>query len=379
MANGASAASAEKAHTSVIGGSAAGHGTFPYLAFVIREESGQIGRCTGSVVSSNLILTAAHCVVDSEDGVIHSPSTYAVVTGNVEWASPERVVSGVTQIVVNPNYTYTGSFAFWGDAALLQLATPISSPPIKLATTEVWKPGTGAIFAGWGRTTPDQAGATAQLQYADTVVQGTEYCKSQYGSGFHPVGELCTINPPSYDTGTCNGDSGGPLLALQPGTSEVVQIGITSFGAKQCDTTVPNVFTRSDFISTWASNRIKELAPKPPPAPKPAAVVSPELPRLTAKDAKAFARQALTEGLKSRYTGRRAYKATCREIDASKRKCSVSWWNGPNDYWGTVTISYSFQAGEVVWTARFLIRKVNDYCYWQSGHRATCRITKYRR
>ena len=114
----APAAGASSAHSSVIGGSVAGHGTFPYMAFVVREEGAEVGLCSGTVVSSNLILTAAHCVVDAEHGQIRDPSTYAVVTGNVEWASPERVVSAVTQIVVNPNYTYAGEFQFWGDAAL---------------------------------------------------------------------------------------------------------------------------------------------------------------------------------------------------------------------------------------------------------------------
>ena len=354
------------------------------MAFVVRDEEGEVGLCSGTVVSSNLVLTAAHCVVDAEPGQIRDPSTFAVVTGNVEWASPERVVSAVTRIVVNPNYTFAGSFKFWGDAALLQLASPITSPPIRLATSEVWQPGTSAVMVGWGLTTPEQVGPSAQLHYAPTAVQGAEYCKSQVGTLFHPVGELCAIDPPSYATGTCHGDSGGPLLALQPGTSEIIEIGITSFGDEDCATTSPSVFTRADFISTWASNRIQELAPAvpkvtPAPAPKPTpTVVAPSLPRLTSKVAKTLAREALTGALRSQFVHRGAYKIACSEVESTKQRCSVSWWSGPNDYWGTITIYYLLEAGKPVWNDRYLIRKVNDYCYWRSGHRATCPIQKFR-
>jgi secreted trypsin-like serine protease len=379
----APAAGASSAHSSVIGGSVAGHGTFPYMAFVVREEGAEVGLCSGTVVSSNLILTAAHCVVDAEHGQIRDPSTYAVVTGNVEWASPERVVSAVTQIVVNPNYAYAGEFQFWGDAALLQLATPISSPAIRLATSEIWQPGTSAEVAGWGRTSPDQVGPPAQLHYAPTVVQSTEYCKSKLGTHFHPVGELCAVNPPSYGAGTCHGDSGGPLLALQPGTSEIIEIGITSFGEEDCATTSPSVFTRADFVSTWASNRINELTPSAPKAtpaltPKLTTVAAPPLRRLTSKTAKMLAREALTSGLRSRFVHRGAYKIACAEVESTKQKCSVSWWSGPNDYWGTVTIYYLLEAGRQVWSDQYLIRKVNDYCYWRSGHRVACPIQKLR-
>ena len=47
--------------------------------------------------------------------------------------------------------------------------------------------------------------------------------------------------------GTCNGDSGGPLLLQDaPGDySSYVQIGVTSFGANDgCDSERPDVFAR---------------------------------------------------------------------------------------------------------------------------------------
>jgi hypothetical protein len=173
------------------------------------------------------------------------------------------------------------------------------------------------------------------------------------------------------------------LLSLQPATSEIIEIGITSFGEEDCATTSPGVFTRADFVSTWASNRIQELAPPPKvtPVPMPKAaptVVTPSLPRLTSKMAKTLTREALIGALRNQFVHRGAYKIACSEIESTKQKCSVSWWSGPSDYWGTITISYLVEAGKPVWSDRYLIRKVNDYCYWRSGHRATCPIRKFR-
>ena len=58
-----------------------------------------------------------------------------------------------------------------------------------------------------------------------------------------------------------------------------------------------------------------------------------------------LAREALTSGLRSRFVHRGAYKIACAEVESTKQKCSVSWWSGPNDYWGTVTIYYLLEAG----------------------------------
>jgi len=44
-----------------------------------------------------------------------------------------------------------------------------------------------------------------------------------------------------------------------------------------------------------------------------------------------------------------------------------------------VTIYYLLEGGKTVWNDRYSIKKVNDYCYWHSGHRASCPIRTFRR
>jgi secreted trypsin-like serine protease len=62
----ATGSAAPAAQTSVIGGSQAFPGEFPYVAYV--EETRRRISCSGSVVAPRVILTAAHCVTDGRGG-----------------------------------------------------------------------------------------------------------------------------------------------------------------------------------------------------------------------------------------------------------------------------------------------------------------------
>jgi secreted trypsin-like serine protease len=357
-----------EAQASVIGGRSAEPSTFPWMAFVHDSRGEVAGSCSGTVVSPNLVVTAGHCAEDPETGVVNAASGYTVATGNVDRASPERQVSDVSQVLVYPGYETSGNLKRWGDAALLELSTPTQAPPIKLAISEIWKPGTEAVIAGWGDTYYGEEAATEQLQWATTVVQGKEWCSAN-APEFHPLGQLCAIDAPTYESGTCNGDSGGPMLAEAPGTRELEEIGITSYGFGECSTTRPEVDTRSDLISSWVSARIKELAPPPAPVKspiQPAAPLKPQaqpqLPAMTASEARSYARQALILAFDPRFGHRRNYRATCRMVSPTEQRCGVSWQDAPTNYFGSVAVYYSFEAGRVVWNDRYAIDLVSESC-----------------
>jgi hypothetical protein len=78
--------------------------------------------------------------------------------------------------------------------------------------------------------------------------------------------------------------------------------------------------------------------------------------------------------------GRRArpehgYKATCSRNSATRISCAVSFWNGPNDYYGSVTVYYVSAAfNQVRWTDTYTLHWVDDQCYYHSGHRQSCTI-----
>ncbi len=266
-----------RARASIIGGTEAENGTFPWLAYIIDEHGEGFAQCTGTVIATNVILTAGHCAEDAETGVINEPSGYGVVTGNVEWTSSARQVSGVSKVIIYPGYLRGYGV---GDAALLVLATPTTAPAIRLGTwpsdaTDL-EAGRPAVIAGWGKTFYAEEALLERLRWAETVLQTSSYCEANAPT-FFPSDELCVINPPEYETGACEGDSGGPLISLNPSGSGVIEIGVTSHGYGECLTTRPTVLTRADLIASWAHSWIEAVKPPPPPAPPPTPPPAPTL------------------------------------------------------------------------------------------------------
>jgi hypothetical protein len=256
-----------RALASIVGGVEAASGTFPYLAGVIYQSGESYEVCTGTVISVNVILTAGHCAESVETGVINDPSAYTIITGSVEWSSPARQVSGVSKVIVYPDYS-RGDLV--GDAALLVLSTPTSAPAIGLGTwpsdASDLEAGRPAVIAGWGKTYFAQAQPTEHLRWAETVLQRSSYCEANF-LAFFSGDELCVINPPEYETGACQGDSGGPLISLNPSGSGMIEIGVTSRIGGECLTTRPTVLTRTDLIAPWVHEWVEAVIPPPPPSP----------------------------------------------------------------------------------------------------------------
>jgi secreted trypsin-like serine protease len=256
------------AHAAVIGGKPAQDGTFASVAYIIDIRGNTGGKCTGTVVAPLLVLTAAHCAENMKTGVLNKPSGYRVVTGSVAMTSAEPQVLMVSSVLVYEGFVRGVDDR---DAALLVLSTPTTAPAITLASTSdlgLLQKGSEAMIAGWGRTHYQQSHPTERLQWADTALQAGQWCKRN-APPFYARSEICTITPPSYATGACEGDSGGPLLAQAPGRGEPIQIGITAHGYGRCSTHLPSVYTRVDLISSWVHTWIAayKLPPTPPPTP----------------------------------------------------------------------------------------------------------------
>ncbi len=248
---------APHARTSVVGGELAQAGTFPFMAFITDQRGEEEIACSGTVVAPNLVLTAAHCAVNVQTGGPMETSGYQVVTGAVNWTSPERQLSKVSRILLFPRYSLSGRSAGFGDAALLVLSTPTTAPAIRLASTAnapTLRTGTHALIVGWGETYYGQLELTESLNWARTVLEGNR-CEGL-------PGRICAIDFPKFESGVCHGDSGGPLLAAGPRGQGLIEIGIAQAVFGNCLTTRPGIFTRADLVSAWVGHWISTpLAP----------------------------------------------------------------------------------------------------------------------
>lgn len=246
------------AKASIVGGELAQQGQFPSLVYIADFKGEEVGLCTGTVIAPRLVLTAAHCAEDIQTGVVEPPSGYRIVMGAVNWSSSSRTVAAVSRVIVYPGFNRE---AMTGDVALLELSSPTSTPPMALAGPAdgaLTAAGTPAIVAGWGDTRSGQQAPTESLRFAETVIQGSGWCRRN-AAPFDEASQLCALDPPSYSSGPCEGDSGGPLMVEDPATGGMVEVGITSQGPAGCTTTYPSIFTRASLIYSWAQEWASSL------------------------------------------------------------------------------------------------------------------------
>jgi secreted trypsin-like serine protease len=355
----APAGAAAQPSASVINGDEAAAGTFPYLAWIYYSDSIDNRVCTGSVVASNVVLTAAHCVLRDDFSATVDPARFAVVTGNVHHLAEPHTASAVSSLAVAPNFRIEPPIRtpLAGDAAVLILAQPTPSPPVRLATSQVWSAGTPALVVGWGETGIPNAGDA--LRVGKETVQADAYCQTRV-SYYNPAALICAQDKLEHRYSGCHGDSGGPLVMTAPGTvDEPLEIGVTSFGASDCSPEAPGFFTRVDTVAAWVAGEIAAHPPTfPPPAPPPGVDLTPRepRPRIAAGKARAKATAALRRGLGARFADRREYKIVCDEINVHKQECRVSWKTVDSRYRGTVTVFGLFVAGKVVWHTPYTVR-----------------------
>jgi secreted trypsin-like serine protease len=260
------------AHAAVIGGGPVAGGAFPSLAEVLDERGAVIGQCTGTVIAPTLILTAGHCAENVKTGAHNPPGGYSVLTYAGASGESKQQLSRVTATLVYEGFKRRNDDA---DAALLVLSAPVSAPAVQLAgsiTDPKPRAGTLGRIVGWGRTRFQQSRPTQSLHAAATVLQAASWC-ARNAPPFFKRSELCAIDPPSYASGGCNGDSGGPLLV---GTgAAAVEVGIAVHVYARCSTRRPTVFTSVAAIHAWLESWVTAYAiPAGAPSPTPAATPS---------------------------------------------------------------------------------------------------------
>jgi len=212
----------------IVGGTETEVNEYPWMAAISDSQESQF--CGGTLIASQWVLTAAHCMFKDAQGT--QPQTAGeirVVLGehdlldSFESKIPKKVVN-VSKIINHPSYAPATSN---NDIALLKLSESVdlnTYTPSCLPSSGDNFEGQKAWVYGWGTTTSGGVSAT-KLQEVQVPVVSNSVCKTALQTDITEA-MLCAGGEKNKDG--CQGDSGGPLT-IEVGGAHVL-IGDVSWG-----------------------------------------------------------------------------------------------------------------------------------------------------
>jgi secreted trypsin-like serine protease len=225
---------------------------------------------------------------------------YSVIVGTPRADGEGGETHAISDVVVEPDYLVTNGDG--NDVTLMKLDEPAKVAPMQIAAVgerSSWAPGKLATIAGFGATKPDGSDMPDRMQFAQVPVTTDDECAKAYEDGFDAKTMVCA-GYPQGGTDTCNGDSGGPLLAPVRGGFRLA--GATSFGEGCAQAGKPGVYARvaEGPIREWLKTVVPEAFAPEPTAAKQKAKKKKRARRCTRRRAHGHARH------------KRAHKRSCR-------------------------------------------------------------------
>jgi trypsin len=233
-------------HSPIIGGTY-DYGDEAIVSLLAQNSAGDVTVCTATLIASNVLVTAAHCVAPTTIG---NDNVFAVVFG-FSLNNPDGA-TGVSAIHYDadfdPNHPEAGH-----DIAVVIMDQGVNLPPVPYNHDLLDRSlvGSQVRIVGYGvdeSQDPNSAGVKRQV-----VTQLNDYNDMLILEG-------------APGRGSCAGDSGGPLL-INAGGAEVL-IGVTSYGSTNCFEE-GDYDTRVDTFAAWLDTFTGHQPPPPPLVPPP--------------------------------------------------------------------------------------------------------------
>jgi len=230
----------------IVGGMNADPTKYP---FYVQMKRG----CGASLLSSDTIITAAHCLYTDDESLLVYVSAYNSGVG---------IKRMVTSMGFHPKYRQANS-AY--DLAVLKLDIPITSIEPVVLNNDDDLPQTDFPYSivGMGSVDADSSIGHTTLQEATVWAIDDSKCLEAYGDAFvvgtdeQPSPMICA----GWEGGgpdACHGDSGSPLLEGN------VLMGVVSAGKGCGEADKPGVYTRISPLRGWIESQVCLMTDYPP-------------------------------------------------------------------------------------------------------------------
>lgn len=226
-----------------------------------------LGICTATLITDTVVLTAAHCVYvkdcvfNRETGQTENcqletePARFDFRTGT---SARDGTRQTRRASAIHAHDAYEADWLF-NDIALLTLESPFDNvapiPALPGRAPLAWSAddvGQKVTHVGFGLTEHGTSGERLQVDgTADFICLGPSYCLYDDDLRYAPPRAICGR---MSEGGTCNGDSGGPMLLVREGVTYVA--GVTSFGDENCASF--GCSTSVSSFADWIAARIDQ-------------------------------------------------------------------------------------------------------------------------
>ncbi|XP_017019150.1 trypsin [Drosophila kikkawai] len=227
----------------IVNGEAAEIESHPYQVSIQTKKGSHF--CGGSLVDSDTVVTAAHCMQS------YTADEIQVRLGSTSRSSGGEVVS-VRTFKFHEGYN---SKLMVNDVAVIKLSTPVRQTT-KIRAIELAQvtpaSGTTAVVSGWGTTCFLLCSSPDNLQKVDVDLLQQKDCASDiYNYGEQIQDTMVCATGEKKDA--CQGDSGGPLVA------DGKLVGVVSWGNGCAWTNYPGVYADVASLYTWIVKTIETL------------------------------------------------------------------------------------------------------------------------
>ncbi|MFV1984833.1 MAG: serine protease [Thiohalomonadales bacterium] len=245
----------------IIGGVDATAGTYPWMVsimFAFDPSLPKMHGCGGSLISEDIILTAAHCVAPLIPGDLVSTQSdeLEVAVG----AYSLKNITAQDRLVVSAIYFHPefDDITLDNDIALIKLATPVKNATLNYIEPALMQQivhNDPLTVIGWGVLDTVSLAMPDILQEVQVPYVNFNICNNAMGGQVSPNSICAGLKIGGKDA--CYADSGGPLFYNNNG--KPVQVGIVSWGN---DCALPGsygVYTKVANYNNWieqSSNQV---------------------------------------------------------------------------------------------------------------------------
>ena len=219
----------------VVGGTDVMPGEWPDVVAVFGADG---SLCSGTLIASDLVLTAGHCI---------EGKPFVVIVGSVDLAQPDGEQRDVKWSRAYPDWEHQY------DVGIIMLENPVAQKPRavvqRCGVNDVLAAGASVKVVGFGLTTAAGTGNNTKMhEAAIPVVDPTCTRDSACEAAVAPGGEFVAGG---NGADACFGDSGGPVFVMTekgPALVGVVSRGIATFD-QPCGE--GGIYVRADKVVRW--------------------------------------------------------------------------------------------------------------------------------